>query len=104
MPRVSTLSRPAAFPPAGKQGERGPALFETDLFAGLPGPGAASDAGPSSPLEPTPDLAALRRRLAALMRPSGAQPAGSAAVLPFGLPALDDALPGGGLPVAGLHR
>jgi protein ImuA len=47
---------------------------------------------------PKPDLGALRQRLALLGR-SGSWP-----VLPFGVPALDAALPGGGLARGALHE
>ena len=89
-------SRPAApgdpAPPAGRDPATGPAL-------GPAGGGGSPAAGLSSPGAPPLDLAALRRRLAAL-----AQPAVGQGALPFGLPLLDDALPGGGLPLVGLHR
>ncbi len=52
-----------------------------------------------APAAPAVDLAALRRRLAAL-----SQPASGGGTLPFGIARLDDALPGGGLPTSGLHR
>jgi len=86
-------SRPEApgdpAPPAGHDPATGTPL-------GPAGGGGSPAAGlSSSPL----DLAALRRRLAAL-----AQPAAGLGSQPFDIPLLDDALPGGGLPLAGLHR
>jgi protein ImuA len=56
------------------------------------------------PVPPVPDpgLAALRAAVRAIER--GARGGAPAAVLPFGLAALDDRLAGGGLPVAALHE
>ena len=47
-------------------------------------------------------LASLRARIAALERSGGGHRA--ATVLPFGLPALDDRLPGGGLALGAVHE
>jgi protein ImuA len=49
--------------------------------------------------DPKPDLGELRRRLALVGRSGPDRPA-----LPFGVPALDAALPGGGLPRGALHE
>lgn len=47
------------------------------------------------------DLAALRRAIARIERTGPADPADA---LPFGIPCIDAALPGGGLPTAALHE
>jgi protein ImuA len=101
-------SRPAApgdpAPPAGRDPATGTSLGPAggggSPAAGLSSAGLSS-AGPGTPPPGTAplDLAALRRRLAAL-----AQPAAGQGALPFGIALLDDALPGGGLPLVGLHR
>lgn len=65
----------------------------------------ASAAGaPGRPL-PRPDLAALRARVAAIERGgAGSERAAGAAVVKFGAPDIDRALPGGGLARGALHE
>jgi protein ImuA len=53
-----------------------------------------------SPAVPNSVLADLRRRVARLERGS----AGGRAALPFGVPSIDAALPGGGLALGALHE
>ncbi|NBC33870.1 MAG: hypothetical protein GVY13_14445 [Alphaproteobacteria bacterium] len=62
-------------------------------------PNAGSNAGPGAGSR-AEALAALRDRIRSL---EGWGQGGAAGVLPFGLPDLDAALPGGGLPLACLH-
>jgi protein ImuA len=52
-------------------------------------------------LSQAPSLQSLRVAIAQIER---GRPAADAEILPFGIPAIDDALPGGGLPVAALHE
>ena len=54
------------------------------------------------PIDPNPRIAALRHVIARIER--SAAPPDTAPPLPFGLPAIDAALPGGGLPLGALHE
>ena len=61
-----------------------------------------SAARPSTRLRPS-SLADLRRRIGAIER-AGFAAAGTARTLPVGIEAIDARLPGGGLPLGGLHE
>lgn len=65
----------------------------------------ASAAGAARRPLPRPDLAALRARVAAIERGgAGSERAADAAVVTFGAPGVDRALPGGGLARGALHE
>lgn len=79
-----------------------PALHEKGRDSGLSGPFGTFRRPLSRPEGQQAGLAALRARISRIE--SGGRGPGRWPVLPLGLAALDEALPGGGLPLGALHE